>query len=137
MGSGSDEQLMRDLNTTPLIDVMLVLLIMFIITIPMQTHKVALDLPAGPPPLADLQPLRNALLLDAEGQAFWNARAVSDEELRTLLDLTPQLAPDAELHFRPAAEARYERVDEVMAMIRRAGVDKLGFVGNEKYGTEF
>ncbi|WP_265529303.1 ExbD/TolR family protein [Sphingomicrobium marinum] len=128
---------MSDLNTTPLIDVMLVLLIMFIITIPIQTHKVALDLPAGPPPVADLEPLRNALLLDADGQAYWNAKSVSDDELRTLLELTPQLAPDAELHFRPDAEARYARVDEVMAMIRRAGVDKLGFVGNEKYESEF
>lgn len=135
--TGDADRPMGDLNTTPLIDVMLVLLVMFIITIPVQSHAVDLDLPQEPPPEATMEPLRNVLLVDAEGQAFWNAREVSDEELRTPLALVPQVAPDSELHFRPDEATRYERVDEVLAMIRRAGVKNLGFVGNERYENEF
>lgn len=137
VNSTAQEQPMGELNTTPLIDVMLVLLIMFIITIPVQTHAVELDLPGDEPPVTKLEPLRNVLLVDETGQAYWNAEPVTDDALRTLLDAVPQVAPDSELHFRPDAEARYERVDEILAMIRRAGVDKMGFVGNERYGTEF
>ena len=137
VGSSNGGRPMGDLNTTPLIDVMLVLLIMFIVTIPVQTHAVELDLPGGPPPEATLEPLRNVLLVDAEGQAYWNAEPVSDEALRDILDAAAIVARDAELHFKPDEATRYERVDELLVMIRRSGVAKLGFVGNEQYGTEF
>ena len=98
---------MMDINTTPLIDVMLVLLIMFIITIPIQSHAVKLDLP------------------------------VNLEQLRQYLDISQQMNPVPELHLQPEPEAPYGAVDEVLAVTKRAHVEKMGFVGNEAYMDAF
>ena len=130
---------MMDINTTPLIDVMLVLLIMFIITIPVQTHAVKLDLPVNqqnqPPP--PINPLKNVLSINAQDQVLWNGTPVSMTQLRSYLDTTQQLNPIPELHLQPDATARYEVVDEVMAVTKKAHVQKMGFVGNEYYMNIF
>ena len=130
---------MLDINTTPLIDVMLVLLIMFIITIPIQTHAVKLDLPVNqpnqsPPPI---NPVKNILSINAQDQVLWNGQPVSMEQLRQYLDTTQQMNPIPELHLQPEATARYEVVDEVLAVTKKAHVQKMGFVCNEYYMNVF
>jgi biopolymer transport protein ExbD len=128
---------MMDINMTPLIDVMLVLLIMFIITIPIQTHAVKLDLPVDqqntPPPPID--PVKNKVVITASGQILWNGAPVNQDQLRQYLELSQQINPIPELHLQPEPEARYELVDEVLAVTKRAHVEKMGFVGNEAYMT--
>ena len=125
---------MLDVNVTPLIDVMLVLLIMFIITIPIQTHAVKLDLPVNtstPPP--PIQPLKNTVGVTAQNIITWNGQPV----LRQYLDVTQQMNPIPELHLQPDATAKYVLVDEVLAETKRAHVSKMGFVGNEYYQNIF
>ena len=126
---------MMDINTTPLIDVMLVLLIMLIITIPVQTHAVKLDLPVDQPnsPPPPIDPVKNKVVITAQGQILWNGNPVSPEQLRQYLELSQQINPIPELHLQPEPEARYELVDEVLAITKRAHVEKMGFVGNEAY----
>jgi biopolymer transport protein ExbD len=127
---------MSDLNTTPLIDVMLVLLIMLILTIPPQSHKVAIGLPSGPPPVL-LKPdiVRNSITIDAAGAIAWNGNHIDHAALRGLLNASMRLPVEPALDFIPAAEARYELVNGVIADIKRAGVTKLGLPGNAAYGT--
>ena len=125
---------MIEMNMTPLIDVLLVLLIMFIITIPLQSHAVKVDLPGKPPVVwKDIHPVRNTLIITTSGSVLWNDRIVSDERLRTNLEASQKLNPIPELHLKPEAQARYERVDEVLVMTKRAKVARMGFVGNEAY----
>ena len=128
----AETQPMMDINTTPLIDVMLVLLIMFIITIPLQSHAVKVDLP-GKPEVVPVRPIRNTLVISTDGRLLWNDQAVSDDTLQAALAASQKLDPLPELHLRPEAQARYQRVDEVLAMTKRAKVTKMGFVGNEAY----
>jgi biopolymer transport protein ExbD len=130
---------MMDINTTPLIDVMLVLLIMFIITIPIQTHAVKLDLPVNNPntPTPPILPEKNIVVVTAQDQILWNGTPVSMQQLRSYLDTTQQMNPVPELHLQPEANARYEMVDEVLAVTKRAHVQKMGFVGNEYYMNVF
>ena len=130
---------MMEINTTPLIDVMLVLLIMLIITIPPQTHAVKLDLPQNnpndaPPPI---DPVKNKVVITAGGQILWNGAAVNPQQLRQYLDVTQQMNPVPELHLQPEPDARYELVDQVLAVTKQANVTKMGFVGNENYMTAF
>ncbi|WP_416464815.1 ExbD/TolR family protein [Sphingomonas sp. VDB2] len=126
---------MGEMNTTPLIDVMLVLLIMFIITIPMQTHSVGIDLPQAPVQPAQFtpDPVKNKVTIDAAGMIRWNGAAIDRLTLRRYLARSLALPVEPELQFQPDAAARYVIVDEVLADIRRSGVTKLGFVGNERY----
>jgi len=132
---GAEAAPMMDINMTPLIDVMLVLLIMFIITIPIQTHAVKLDLPVDQPnsPPPPIDPVKNKVVITAQGQILWNGNPVSPEQLRQYLELSQQINPIPELHLQPEPEARYELVDEVLAITKRAHVEKMGFVGNEAY----
>ena len=137
-GGQEDGQPMMDLNTTPLIDVMLVLLIMFIITIPIQTHAVKVDLPQNSPQNATpIEPDKNKLYIDPQGQIFWNSVPIDDVTLRQYLDASLQRDPEPELHFQPDPQARYDVVDRVLAIVKRANVTKLGFVGNEQYRNDF
>ena len=124
---------MDEINMTPLIDVMLVLLVMFIITIPLQTHAVKLDLPVDCPACPQLEQPKNKLVITNGNQILWNGNSVSKEELRFMVGQSARTRPEPELHFQPEAEARFELVDEVLAMTKRAGVKRLGFVGNEAY----
>jgi len=136
VASDSDEPMM-DINTTPLIDVMLVLQIMFIITIPIQTHAVKIDLPVNDPNQIQppVDPERNKILIDRAGAVLWNGTPVDLVTLRQYLDLTTTIRPTPELHIQPDPEARYEVVDEVLAVIKRANIESMGFVGNEQYAT--
>jgi biopolymer transport protein ExbD len=139
MSAGRDDgEPMMEMNTTPLIDVMLVLLIMFIITIPIQTHAVKVDLPqnsnqSAPP----VEPQKNKVYIDANGNVFWNSVQIDDVRLRQYLDASLQQNPEPELHFQPDPNARYDVVDRVLAIVKRANVTKLGFVGNEQYRNDF
>jgi biopolymer transport protein ExbD len=128
---------MMDINTTPLIDVMLVLLIMFIITIPIQTHAVKLDLPQDqpnqqPPPI---DPVKNKVVITPDRVILWNGAPVNEVTLRQYLDLTQQMNPVPELHLQPDPNAPYEVVDRVLAVTKHAHVEKMGFVGNEAYAN--
>lgn len=138
-GGRDDGEPMMEMNTTPLIDVMLVLLIMFIITIPIQTHAVKVDLPVNDPNQQNqpIEPLKNDLFIDPQGTIYWNGAPTNDTVLRQYLDQTTQMDPEPELHFRPHPDARYEVVDRVLAIVKRANVGKLGFVGNEQYRNDF
>lgn len=127
------EEPMGAMNTTPLIDVMLVLLIMFIITIPIQTHKVGVELPPGVTEIAPVNAVKNRLGIDMDGTIIWNGKAIDRLTLRQYLAASLRLPVEPELQFQPDAATRYVTVDEVLADIRRAGVTKLGFVGNERY----
>jgi biopolymer transport protein ExbD len=137
-GDNAEGEPMMDINTTPLIDVMLVLLIMLIITIPPQTHAVKLDLPVNnqnnPPPI---NTVKNILSVNARDQVLWNGQPVSMQQLRAYLDTTQQMNPIPELHLQPDATARYEVVDQVLTVTKRAHVQKMGFVGNEYYMSVF
>src|SRR5690349_4735932 len=137
-GGRDDGEPMMEMNTTPLIDVMLVLLIMFIITIPIQTHVVKVDLPqnSGTPPPA-VEPQKNKLYIDANGNVYWNSVQIDDVTLRQYLDASLAQDPEPELHFQPDPNARYDVVDRVLAIVKRANVTKLGFVGNEQYRNDF
>jgi biopolymer transport protein ExbD len=121
-----------DMNTTPLIDVLLVLLVMFIITIPIQTHAVKIDLPV--PKTAPLpRAIANTLEITRAGDLLWNGEPITRDGLRYDLQLTQRMPRIPELHLRPDPHARYEVVDEVLAIIKREQVRKVGFVGNEAY----
>jgi biopolymer transport protein ExbD len=140
MSAGSDDgEPMMEMNTTPLIDVMLVLLIMFIITIPIQTHAVKVDLPQNsknttPPPI---EPDKNKITIDPAGVIAWNGTPVDEATLRQYLDQTAGMDPEPELHFQPDPTARYDVVDKTLAVVRRSAVSKLGFIGNEQYRNDF
>jgi biopolymer transport protein ExbD len=133
--NNSEGEPMMEMNTTPLIDVMLVLIIMLIITIPPQTHAVKLDLPQQqqnntPPPI---DPVKNKIVVTQAGAVLWNGAPVNLVQLRQYLDQTQQMNPTPELHLQPEPEARYELVDQVLVVTKQARVDKMGFVGNEAY----
>jgi biopolymer transport protein ExbD len=121
-----------EMNMTPLIDVMLVLLVMFIVTIPIQTHAVKIDLPqCDTCPVVEVD--RNKLTITAQGQIRWNGQAITMDGLRYNLAVSQQIRPTPELHLEPAPQTRYAVVDEVLAATKQAGVRNMGFVGNERY----
>jgi|ERR1700693_844073 biopolymer transport protein ExbD len=132
---GGDDEAMCDMNTTPLIDVMLVLLVMLIVTIPIQTHAVKLDLPPpnnNPPPT--VPPVVVNLEIDFDGTPIWNGSPVpSRAQLdRYFTDIAAQI-PQPEVHLRPNRLAKYNDVARALADAQRLGVTKIGFVGNEQY----
>ena len=137
-GSNKEAEPMMEMNMTPLIDVLLVLLIMFIITIPVQTHAVKLDMPQNTPQDAPpIEPVKNKVVVTNDGKILWNGSELNQTQLRQYLDVTQQMDPVPELHLQPEPEARYELVDEVLAVTKKANVTKMGFVGNEAYMTAF
>jgi biopolymer transport protein ExbD len=115
------------INVTPFIDVLLVLLIMIILTVPIATQKLPIDLPQGPADTVLAPP--HKLLIDRQGTLFWDGRHVSDAQLPALLATVAQSADEA-LHLQTDPETRYERFNAVLGKIKRAGVTRLGFVGN-------
>ncbi|MCX8114149.1 MAG: biopolymer transporter ExbD [Burkholderiaceae bacterium] len=134
-GSGSREpDVMIEINTTPLIDVMLVLLVMLIITIPIQLHAVNLNMPVGNPPPPIEQPQVVTIDVDFDGTIFWNGEIVPDKaalEARLIDAAARPVQP--EVHLRPNKLAEYKDVAAVMAAAQRLGVTKLGLVGNEQF----
>ena len=137
VGDRDDNEPMMEMNTTPLIDVMLVLLIMFIITIPVQTHAVKIDLPVPNDAPTNVDPEKNKITIDPAGTIAWNGTPVDLAQLAQYLEQTKALPVEPELQVQPDPYARYIVVDNVMAVIKRSGVGKLGFVGNEQYARVF
>jgi biopolymer transport protein ExbD len=137
VGERDDNEPMMEMNTTPLIDVMLVLLIMFIITIPVQTHAVKIDLPVPSDSQSNVDPEKNKVMIDPAGTITWNGTPVDLAQLAQYLEQTKALPVEPELQVQPDPFARYIVVDNVMAVIKRSGVGKLGFVGNEQYARVF
>lgn len=126
------EQPFSAINTTPIIDVMLVLLIMFIITLPLMTHGVKIDLP-GPNVTGRETPETHQLAIDSESRLSWNGVPISEAELPARLAAFRRAPQESALHFRAEAETRYEDFDRILANVKRAGVRHLGFVGNERF----
>ena len=136
MSGGKDDGApMMEMNMTPLIDVLLVLLIMFIITIPVATHSVDIDLPTPPenPPDVIVEPIKNKLMVTQSDELLWNGNPISDGELVQLLQESTRMTPEPELQFEPEQLASYDRSVRVLEIIKASGVTKFGFVGNERY----
>ncbi|RZL11026.1 MAG: biopolymer transporter ExbD [Rubrivivax sp.] len=132
--SSSEPEVMMDINTTPLIDVMLVLIIMLIITIPVQLHSVNLNLPTGNPPPPTVQPTVVTVDIDFDGTVTWNGEAVPNQQaLDARLRQASTGADQPEVHIRPNKLVEYNAVAAVLASAQRLGVTKLGVVGNEQY----
>ncbi len=130
----NDPDVMVDINTTPLIDVMLVLLIMLIITIPIQMHSVNLNMPVGHPPPPPTPPVVIQVDVDFDGTILWNGAAVPDRAaLEARLQEVANIPDQPEIHLRPNKLAQYKYVAEVMASAQRLGVNKIGLVGNEQF----
>ena len=129
-----EPEVMMDINTTPLIDVMLVLLIMLIITIPVQLHSINLDMPSGTPPPVTKKPTTIRIDIDARNVVRWNDKSLSDRaELDALLQQASQQQPQPEIHIKPQGKAKYEAVAGVLASAQRNGLTKLGIVGSEQF----
>jgi biopolymer transport protein ExbD len=136
MSGGSDDgSPMMEMNTTPLIDVMLVLLIMLMITIPPVTHMVDIDLPIATPPTDEIKvdPVVNKIFIEDNGAILWNGTPVSQQQIAEFLKQTKAMTPEPELQFQPTANAPYVIAGEVLAVVKRSGITKFGFVGNENY----
>jgi biopolymer transport protein ExbD len=132
--SSNDPDVMIDINTTPLIDVMLVLLVMLIITIPIQLHAVNLNMPVGNPPPQLVKPEVVKIDIDPSSQIYWNAEVVADRaDLEEKLRVIATVDPQPELHIRPDKRAKYDVVAAVLAAAQRLGVTKLGIIGSEQF----
>jgi len=133
IGGGGEDEPMMDINMTPLIDVMLVLLIMFIITIPVMTHAVKLDMPRASNAPSQVQPVVINLEIDFDGTVLWNGTPVEIESLEGYFRREAANDPQPELHIRPSKRAKYDVVARVLASAQRNGMRKIGFVGNEQF----
>ena len=133
-GGSSEPEVIMDINTTPLIDVMLVLIIMLIITIPVQLHSVNLNMPAGNPPPLTKEPVVVTIDVDFDGTILWNGEVLpTRNSLQAKLQETAAQPDQPEVHVRPNKLVEYKYVAEVLAESQRLGVTKLGMVGNEQF----
>ena len=135
MAAAPLSQLTREPNVVPMIDVLLVLLIVFIMSIPVATHSVDIDLPS-PTPIDQLPPpdtVKNKIVLTPNNEILWNGNVITDGQLVTMLNQTKVMNPEPELQFEPEAQASYDISAKVLNIIKGSGVTKFGFVGNEKY----
>ncbi|SFA93380.1 biopolymer transport protein ExbD [Collimonas sp. OK607] len=126
--SDSDDDFNPEINTTPLVDVMLVLLIIFIMTIPVMNHAVKIDLPRATNQPDQTKPENINLSIDADGKLFWNEEAIDRNELNSRIAVAAQKQPQPELHLRAARTVQYEKVAQVMAAAQSGGLGKIGFV---------
>ena len=126
------DEVMNEINMTPLVDVMLVLLIIFIITVPVMKHAVNIDLPRVNNQPLDAKPQTVRLTIDATGSYYWNEARVEDQQLALLLKAAATTLPQPELHIRGDKDVRYERVAQAMATAQQAGIKKIGFVTEPK-----
>jgi biopolymer transport protein ExbD len=129
------EEPFSTINTTPIIDVMLVLLIMFIITLPVMTHAVKIRLP--PDGDTQMEPEIHRLDLDSASRLSWDGAPIAEAALAARLATFRAASPDGILHFRTAPETRYEDFDRVLANVKRAGVERLAFLGNERFARAY
>lgn len=126
-------QAMSEINVTPFVDVMLVLLIIFIITIPVINHAVKIDLPRATNQPNDSKPQSINVSIDAQGKVFWNQQEVDDATLDQRISEAALQQPQPELHLRADREVRYERVAQVMAAAQHGGLGKIGFITEPKH----
>jgi biopolymer transport protein ExbD len=132
-GGRDDGQPMMEMNTTPLIDVMLVLLILIIMTIPMQNHSVDVDLPQSSNQPTNVDSVKNKIVLTPDNQILWDGQAITPGQLVANLNATKAMNPEPELQFEPDPQAPYDLAAKTIHIIKQSGVTKFGFVGNEKY----
>lgn len=126
--SDSDDDFNPEINTTPLVDVMLVLLIIFIITIPVMNHSVKIDLPQASNQPNETKPENIDLAIDAEGRMHWNTDIIDMEQLNTRIATAALSQPQPELHLRVERTTQYEKVAQVMAAAQSGGLNKIGFI---------
>ena len=126
------DDVMNEINMTPLVDVMLVLLIIFIITVPVMKHSVNVDLPRASSHPQDPKPETVRLSVDAQGTYFWNENRIDDQDLPRMLKAEAAKEPQPELHIRGDKEVRYERVAQVMSAAQQSGLRKIGFITEPK-----
>jgi biopolymer transport protein ExbD len=123
------QQPMSEINTTPLVDVMLVLLVIFIITAPLLTHQIKLDLPTAQAPASAEKPETVTLSIDGQGALYWNDERIADlQALARRFAEAAARSPQPELHLRADRETRYQRIAEVMSSAQQAGIARIGFV---------
>jgi biopolymer transport protein ExbD len=133
-GGSGEPEVMMDINTTPLIDVMLVLLVMLIITIPIQLHSVNLNMPVGAPPPKTVEPQVVKIDIDERSVIYWNGLPVIDRnDLEFKMGEAAKSDPQPEIHVRPNKLAKYNAFAEVMVSAQRLGLTKLGVVGSEQF----
>ncbi|NMM12686.1 MAG: biopolymer transporter ExbD [Rhodoferax sp.] len=126
------DEVMNEINMTPLVDVMLVLLIIFIITVPVMKHAVNVDLPRATNQAQVVKPQTILLSVNAQGNYYWNETRVEDDALPALLQAEAAKTPQPDLHIRGDKDVRYERVAQAMAAAQQAGVKKIGFITEPK-----
>ncbi|HEY8048076.1 MAG TPA: biopolymer transporter ExbD [Ramlibacter sp.] len=131
-GGGGDPEPMMDINTTPLIDVMLVLLVMLIITIPIQLHAVNLEMPVGAPP-TQAPPEKVQIDIDEKSTVYWQGLPVSAAELAQKMDLVSTMSPQPEVHIRPNKDCSYAVFADVLASTKRKGLNKVAVIGHEQF----
>ncbi len=131
-GSGEPE-VMMDINTTPLIDVMLVLLVMLIITIPIQLHSVTLEMPVGTPPANAIKPEKIQIDIDGNSTVYWQGLPVNAAELDEKMTAVAQLNPQPEVHVRPNKTSQYAVFANVLSSTRRIGLNKIAVIGAEQF----
>ncbi len=131
-----DREPLSAINTTPLIDVLLVLLIVLVMAVPLATHSLEVVLPGEAPPAPfHPDPVRNLLTIETDGSLRWNGRPLSDTALAGQLAEVRAMTPEPQVQFRPAADASYERSAHVLLIVKQSRISNFGFLGNERYRT--
>ncbi|AMO23990.1 biopolymer transporter ExbD [Ramlibacter solisilvae] len=131
-GAG-DPEVMMDINTTPLIDVMLVLLVMLIITIPIQLHAVNLEMPVGTPPASNIKPEKVQIDIDENSTVYWQGLPVSAAELEEKMNVVSTMNPQPEVHIRPNKNCQYAVFANVLSSSKRKGLGKMAVIGHEQF----
>jgi biopolymer transport protein ExbD len=130
---GADAEVMMDINTTPLIDVMLVLLVMLIITIPIQLHAVNLEMPVGTPPTNEIKPEKVQIDIDEKSTVYWQGLPVSGAELDEKMTTLAAMNPQPEVHIRPNKDCQYAVFANVLSTSKRKGLSKMAVIGHEQF----
>ena len=128
-----DAEVMMDINTTPLIDVMLVLLVMLIITIPIQLHAVNLEMPVGTPPASNIKPEKVQIDIDGKSVVYWQGTPVSAQELDQKMTQLAAMNPQPEVHVRPNKDCQYAVFASVLSASKRKGLTKMAVIGHEQF----
>ena len=130
---GADAEVMMDINTTPLIDVMLVLLVMLIITIPIQLHAVNLEMPVGTPPTNNIKPEKVQIDIDEKSTVYWQGLPVNAAELDDKMTQLAAMNPQPEVHIRPNKDCQYAVFANVLSTSKRKGLSKMAVIGHEQF----
>ncbi len=132
-GSSDEPEVLMDINTTPLIDVMLVLLVMLIITIPIQLHSVNLEMPVGTPPVNNIKPEKIQIDIDERSVVYWQGLPVTAQELEANMKTLSNAAVQPEVHLRPNKAASYAVFANVLSSTKRIGLTKIAVIGSEQF----